>query len=64
MAYNCQEFAKLKSKGGIWKKLYPRDKIMASSWTYLILKGEIGEVLNKCKKVLAIAKWGKFQKKI
>ena len=62
MAIHFLEFEKLKSKGGIWKKLNPSDRNLAPSWTSLILKGEIGEVLNKCKKVRSTLEWDVFQR--
>ena len=43
------------------KKLNPRNKFLAPSWTSLTIKGEIGEVLNKCKKVLSTLEWGVFE---
>ena len=62
IAIHFLEFAKLRSKGGSWENFNPRDKIMAPIWTSLILKGEVGELLNKCKKALTTLEWGGFER--
>ena len=57
MAPDCLKLAKLRLQGGLWRGVSPYDKLLAPSWTTLLLRGMSKEILSKCKKVVGALKW-------